>query len=76
MVRKLTLTLFCFCCSFFLWAQSEEINHQKYWWLRKRLKETFLHVGDKPGESLPGGRLYPKGKYWVMGFGDCTKIKK
>ena len=60
MSKKNITTLFALCFPFLIWAQSEETNHQKYWWLRKRLKETFLHVGDKPAESLPGGCLYTK----------------
>lgn len=57
----------------YIFCQNEKTNHQKYWWLRKRLTETFLHIGDKPGESLPGGRLYTSSDGLNhLEFADCT----
>ena len=73
-MTKTILCIILLCLPFLGIGQSESINHQKYWWLRKRLKETFLHVGDKPGESLPGERLSqdPATQAWILSFSDCT----
>ena len=33
-------------------AQTEQINHDKYWHYRKRFNQYFMYVGDKQGESM------------------------
>lgn len=34
-------------------AQSDDINHRKYWYYRSRLTNDFMKIGNQQGESLP-----------------------
>lgn len=41
--------------SLFVHGQGSEFNLKKYWYLRWRLSNYFMVVGEGPGKSLPAG---------------------
>lgn len=47
------------CISVFqdIQAQNDSLNHQKYGWMRYRIRNYFQHMGYGPGESLPAGLI-------------------
>lgn len=66
--------LFPFSDSF---SQQSRSNHEKYWYIRNKLKNKFVRIGDQEGESLPGGirRTHPdavNGDKHSLDFGDGT----
>jgi hypothetical protein len=40
-----------------IFGQNDRQNLEKYWYMRKQLKERFLRVGDKPGYNIPAGKI-------------------
>ncbi len=51
------LVIIMFFHSIMLFGQSDRQNLEKYWYMRKQLKERFLRVGDKPGYNIPASRI-------------------
>lgn len=45
-------------------AQSDEINHRKYWYYRSRLCNDFMKIGSQQGESLPMSTRAKYGAYY------------
>lgn len=54
----LAITLIYFCLNAI--AQTDDINHRKYWYYRSRLTNDFMKIGPNQGESLP---MSVRGKY-------------
>ena len=52
-MKQLKLVVGFLLTSGFCFAQTDEINLQKYWKLRNDLREDFTRIGSDPGESLP-----------------------
>ncbi|MBI3500620.1 MAG: T9SS type A sorting domain-containing protein [Bacteroidetes bacterium] len=55
-IKKITTAIFLSCIflsDVFLYAQGNQMNLQKYWHYRYRLKNYFMVMGDGSGESLP-----------------------
>src|SRR4051812_16022744 len=46
----ISLLFILVACSY---AQTDEINHQKYWYYKARLNNDFIKVGLDSGESIP-----------------------
>ena len=55
------LFIFLQICAF---AQSDDINHRKYWYYRSRLCNDFMKIGNQMGESLPMSTRAKYGAYY------------
>ena len=52
-MKKIIIVLLLFAFVSPVFAQTEELNLQKYWYYRYRLKQYFMVDGDGPGMSIP-----------------------
>lgn len=59
-MKEILFLIFCFTGfgSVSLWTQSSDLNLQKYWYYRWRLRNNFTVVGDCQGCSLPAQQRY------------------
>ncbi len=51
------LSLCCVVGSYY--AQTDEINMQKYWKFRNELRESFVKIGPNAGESITARKIEP-----------------
>jgi len=58
-MRHLKLLVSILLTTSISFAQTNEINLQKYWKLRNDLREDFTKIGSDPGESLPARSIRP-----------------
>jgi hypothetical protein len=64
-VRNTFNILLCFILlTAFSRAQTDELNHRKYWYYKSRLNNDFVKVGLKAGESLP----FNQRGQWIQDF--------
>ncbi|NUM50984.1 MAG: T9SS type A sorting domain-containing protein [Flavobacteriales bacterium] len=55
LIRSKIIIYLIFLLTTNLFAQNSEFNLKKYWYLRWRLTNYFMVVGEGPGKSLPAG---------------------
>lgn len=59
-MKKKLLWLLSLCCVVgSSYAQTVELNMQKYWKFRNELRESFTKIGPNPGESLVARKIEP-----------------
>lgn len=54
-MRKVLLLCLLVLTTGMAFAQDGDTRHQKYGWMRYRLRYYFMHIGEDEGESLPAG---------------------
>ncbi|GAB5417881.1 MAG: hypothetical protein Crog4KO_23710 [Crocinitomicaceae bacterium] len=58
-MKKQLLSLVMLLIASNIFAQTDELNLQKYWKFRNNFVEKFVKIGDQPGESFPIGVRSP-----------------
>jgi hypothetical protein len=56
---KLLLIIAIACDNPIFWAQTDELNLQKYWKLRGELREDFVKIGSEKGNSIVARSIRP-----------------
>jgi hypothetical protein len=60
-MKHLLLGVGLFLCTYTTYAQTPELNQEKYWKFRNNYKEKFMKIGPGVGEGLPARALVPFG---------------